>query len=161
MVATLRLGTGVSWGVGTGVGIDGAFVGTREGAVVADDSALHVEGEEGAVNGRLQTVAHLQAALDVAAASNSLVVLKFVRAGCAACASTREDFAATAKRMGSTAQFFEVDYDASRPFCRACKVKFVPAAHIYTGAALAAALPIGKKSWSAFAEKLEETAAAL
>ena len=34
MVATLRLGTGVSWGVGTGVGIDGAFVGTREGAVV-------------------------------------------------------------------------------------------------------------------------------
>jgi hypothetical protein len=105
---------------------------------------------------RLSSVEKLQAALDAAAQDDQLVVLRFVRRGCAACASTKEFFAKKADEYSTKGQFWEVDFDDERDFCRQCALKFVPAAHIYRGDRMLASLPVGKKSWEAFAAELDE-----
>lgn len=108
----------------------------------------------------LKTIPQLQAALD-AAGADALVVLKFMRDGCTACAGTREEFESTAKEYGSLGQFYEVNYDEAKDFCRKAKVKFVPSGQIYANGALEAALPMGKKTWSDFRKRLDEAKAAL
>ena len=106
----------------------------------------------------LGSVGQLQAAID-AAGTDAVVVLKFQREGCAACASTREVYAKTAKQLGDGGYFFFVDYDKSKAFCRQVKVRFVPCGHVYKDGELTAAMPLGKKSWDAFRERLGEISA--
>jgi len=101
------------------------------------------------------TIQEFVGVLDAAAAANEVVVLKFMREGCAACASTKKQYTDTAKMYASKAKFFEVDYDAAKPFCKKCEVRFVPSAHIYRGSDFVSALPLGKNSWDAFAEQLQ------
>ena len=48
------------------------------------------------------------------------------------------------------------DYDRARPFCKKTKVKFVPCGQIYSGGALQAALPLGKKKWDEFKTTLND-----
>uniref|UniRef100_A0A7S2JMK3 Thioredoxin domain-containing protein n=1 Tax=Haptolina brevifila TaxID=156173 RepID=A0A7S2JMK3_9EUKA len=104
--------------------------------------------------GTLSSIEELQASLDVADKNQQVVVLKFMRKDCMACASTKKQFESTARSYAAGGQFYEVDFDVSRAFCRSCALKFVPSAHIYVANELRAALPMGKKSWDAFVEKL-------
>ena len=91
--------------------------------------------------GVMGSIGEFQTALD-AAGGKQLVVLKFVRDGCLACASTAELYKSTAKEYGGQAQFYEVNFDNSKPFCRSAGVKFVPSGHIYKDGALTTALPL-------------------
>ncbi|KAL1499711.1 hypothetical protein AB1Y20_011906 [Prymnesium parvum] len=104
--------------------------------------------------GRLHSSTQLTYVVNTAAEQNRFVVLKFRRDGCAACASTVEAFLEASERYASTGYFFEVDYDQARPFCKQCKLRIVPAGHIYARGVLQAALPMGKSTWNAFAEHL-------
>ncbi len=106
--------------------------------------------------GRLESVAHLESALE--AAADGFTVIKFMRPGCAACAATEKDFAKSARTYAPRGSFFLVNYDdkAGRAFCRQCAVKFVPCAHVYQSGSFVAAMPLGKKSWDAFAERLTQ-----
>jgi len=107
--------------------------------------------------GELSSVEQLQAAVDTAAQSSALVVLKFKRADCAACASTNEQYLAAAEELGATGNFFfTVDYDEARAFCKTVKVKFVPSGQIYADGELRAALGMGPKKWDDFRETLDE-----
>ena len=119
----------------------------EDGMSAPDKDWLLAHVKDGEVNS-LQTAEQLQAALD----SRRMVVIKFMREGCAACASTLQSYANLAKRYGSDALFFEVDFDRSRPFCKQCRIKFVPAAHIYTDNVMQGAFPMGKKTWDAFVD---------
>ena len=129
------------------------------GEVVTPDAAFTGTGT-GTV-GILANVAQLQAALDRGSAARQVVVIKFVRKDCLACASTRPMFTQMAATYMEKGQFYEVDFDDAKPFCRSCGLKFVPSSHIYAGNSLEAALPIGKKSWDAFVERLTEVQATL
>ena len=108
--------------------------------------------------GELGSVGQLQAAIDTAA-DDCIVVLKFEREGCAACAATRDLYADTAAAFGERGLFFVVDYDKSTAFCRQVKVRVVPCGHIFCDGKLHAALPLGKKSWQAFREELDAVVA--
>jgi len=112
-----------------------------------------------AVN-QLQTVGQLQAALDLAKDEAKVVCLKFMRDGCAACASTEKEYAGLAADLDDVL-LFEVDFDLAKPFCRRTKIRFVPSVHIYTANEFRVALPIGKKAWGGFSEQLEEYRASL
>ena len=103
----------------------------------------------------LGSVGQLQAAID-AAGTDAVVVLKFQREGCAACASTREVYETTAKQLSDGGLFFVVDYDKYKDFCKQVKVRFVPCGQVYKHGTLSAALPLGKKAWDAFRERLGE-----
>ena len=129
------------------------------GEAVTPDATFTGSGA-GAV-GVLADVAQLQAALDRGSAAGQVVVIKFVRKDCLACASTRPQFTEMAATYMEKGQFYEVDFDDAKPFCRSCGLKFVPSSHIYAGNSLKAALPMGKKSWDAFVERLTEVQAAL
>ena len=107
----------------------------------------------------LGNLPQLQGALDAAEADSGLVIIKFMRDGCVACASTQKQYARAAKDYAAKARFFEVNYDNSKSFCRKCEVKFVPSAHIYKGTSFVDALPLGKNSWDKFAARLKEEAA--
>jgi len=111
--------------------------------------------------GDLDSVHQLSDAVDKAAAANRFVALKFRRDGCAACAATVEVFEQTAKEFAVSGDFYLVDYDKARGFCKQCKLKFVPSGHIYAQGELQAALPMGKKAWDAFAERIKQTSAEL
>ena len=105
--------------------------------------------------GELNNCNELQAAID--AAGDRLVVLKFQRAECAACASTHHLFAAAAKRRRKTAHFFTVDTMENEPFCRhEVRVKAVPAVHVYRDGTLQATLPLGRSKWPTFVNVLNE-----
>lgn len=106
--------------------------------------------------GDLDSCAQLSDAVAKAAAANRFVALKFRRNGCAACASTVEVYEATAKAFAAMGDFYLVDYDKARGFCKQCKLKFVPSGHIYSKGKLQAALPMGKKSWDEFAARVKE-----
>ena len=126
---------------------------------VAEDVDLVPDAEfaisTGAV-GSLGTVEQLQAALNAADDKQQVVVIKFMREGCTACASTVDKIKSVAKQYAGAGQFYEVNYDESKGFCRQAKVRFVPSAHIYAGNKLVDALPIGKKSWDNFKARLDE-----
>ena len=124
---------------------------------VAGDAAWAATLSAGQINS-LENIEQLQGALDAASAGQELVVIKFMRDGCAACASTQKQYQAAAKSYASRAKFFEVDYDLSKPFCKACKLRFVPSAHLYRGTEFIAAMPLGKSAWDAFASRLKEEA---
>lgn len=111
--------------------------------------------------GMLSTVNELQAALDAAAGSDSVVAIKFIRDGCVACASTRDAYASVAKAYGEKGQFYECDFDAARPFVRKCEVKFVPSAHVYANGALQFKSGMGQKTWDTFKTGLDECRDAL
>jgi thiol-disulfide isomerase/thioredoxin len=100
----------------------------------------------------LGSIETLQCALD----SSPIVVLKFLRKGCAACASTAERYEAAAAEYHDSARFFTVDFNEARMFCRQCKLKVVPAVHIYRDGTLRAAMALGSSSWEAFATQLAE-----
>ena len=104
----------------------------------------------------LQTMEQFVGALHVAEKAGEIVVLKFKRLGCAACASTEKQYAEKAKRHSAKAKFFEVDYDEGKAFCKKCEVKFVPSAHVYRGYSFLAAMALGKNSWDAFSDRLEQ-----
>lgn len=123
-----------------------------EDALVADTTWLSKKVKPGNVN-VLTDVSQLAAALD---GEKQFVVLKFKRVGCAACASTQDSFKKLAKDLKGNGLFFEVDFDDARPFCRLCKIRFVPAAHIYSNGAFVGAKPIGKNSWDGFMEAMNE-----
>jgi len=129
------------------------------GQAVTPDATFTGSGT-GAV-GILADVAQLQAALNRGSAAKQVVVIKFVRKDCLACASTRPQFREMAATYMEKGQFYEVDFDDAKPFCRSCGLKFVPSSHIYAGNSLKAALPMGKKSWDAFVERLTEVQSAL
>jgi len=122
----------------------------RAEGVVADASVRTKPGKVG----QLETVGQLQDSIDEADANSQLVVLKFVRDGCAACASTAQLFEDTAKELGADGLFYLVNYDTARDLCKLAKLKFVPAAHVYAKGSLRAALPLGKKKWDDFYEQL-------
>ena len=52
--------------------------------------------------------------------------------------------------------FFEVDYNRSRKFCRSCALAVVPSAHVYVAGQLVAAMPLGPRAWGKFAKSLEK-----
>jgi len=104
--------------------------------------------------GAIGTVGQLQAAID-ASGDSQLVVIKFIRDGCLACAATASLYRETAKAYGGAGQFYEVNFDQSKAFCRTAGVKFVPSGHIYAKGKLQHALPLGQKAWSAFANELK------
>ena len=110
---------------------------------VAEDVDLVPDAEfaisTGAV-GSLGTVEQLQAALNAADDKQQVVVIKFMREGCTACASTVDKIKSVAKQYAGAGQFYEVNYDESKGFCRQAKVRFVPSAHIYAGNKLVDAL---------------------
>ena len=60
-------------------------------------------------------------------------------------------------RYAATGDFYLVDYDKARGFCKQCKLKFVPSGHIYSQGKLQAALPMGKKAWDGFVERIKQT----
>ena len=100
----------------------------------------------------LDNLSQLQGALD----ASKVVVLKFIRGDCAACASTKEKYREAARTYQDRALFFEVDYDKSKAFCKQCKLRFVPSTHVYVENTLMAKLPCGQNAWDAFAAKVEE-----
>jgi len=108
----------------------------------------------------LEHAEQLQAAMD-AAKSEQLVVVRFVRKGCAACGATAPLYEKLASVHASKAQFFAVDFDEARPFCKQAKLKFVPAVHIYNAGGLDIAMPAGKKSWEKFDERLSQLTSTL
>ena len=107
--------------------------------------------------GSIGSLGELQSALDAAQSDKQVVAIKFVRDGCLACASTASAYKSTAEQFGAKGQFYEIDFDQNKPFCRAAAVKFVPSGHIYANGKLVAALPLGKKAWDAFKERLDLT----
>lgn len=123
----------------------------REGKGVAPVPVAHTAG----LVGRIESIGQLQTAIDTAGSAGSFVAVKFMRESCAACASTATLFEEAAAEYAE-AQFYLVDYDQARAFCKACRLKFVPSAHIYQRGELDSALPLGKKAWPAFAERLGE-----
>ena len=106
--------------------------------------------------GQIGTIGELQAAID-ASGDSQLVVLKFVRDGCLACASTAASYKKTAESYGDAGQFYEVNFDNSKPFCRTAGVKFVPSGHIYAKGSLLKALPLGQKAWDDFTKELSSS----
>ena len=81
-------------------------------------------------------------------------MLKFVRKGCPACASTAEQYEAAAKTYRDSARFYLVDYKDAKTFCQQCSLKVVPAAHIYVEGSLQVRMACAHSSWSDFATRL-------
>ena len=98
----------------------------------------------------LENIAQLEAALSEV----PIVVLKFVRKGCPACASTAEQYEAAAKTYRDSARFYLVDYKDAKTFCQQCSLKVVPAAHIYVEGSLQVRMACAHSSWSDFATRL-------
>lgn len=112
-------------------------------------------GGEGAIGDLYGGVEQLQTVLNAAGAADELVVLKFKREGCKACAATAERFAAAAEQHAGRARFFTVDFNMCKDFCfKHCGIRAVPCVHIYHRGELLDALPLGRPSWAAFAERL-------
>ena len=121
----------------------------------AADAAFAAAITPGSV-GTLTNAGQLQAAID-AAGSKALVIYKFKRNDCVACAATVEDFAAAAKEYGDQGLFFEVPFEQSKPFCKQCETKFVPAVHVYSNGQLQMSQGLGKAvPWETFKPKLDE-----
>ena len=112
----------------------------------------------GQVNELHGGVAHLQHVIENA--GKRAVVIKFKRKSCPACNSTVERFAAAAERHAEHAQFYTVDFDDCRAFCKQCGIAVVPCAHVYSGNELVDTLPLGPSKWDAFAARLVEIIAA-
>jgi thiol-disulfide isomerase/thioredoxin len=74
--------------------------------------------------GQISNVAQLDAALSPDQAP--VVVLKFIRQGCPACASTAAQLEAAAKTYRNDARVYLVDYEACKAFCKLCRIKVVP-----------------------------------
>jgi len=127
-------------------------------AVPASDADFAASLAAGKV-GTIVNLPQLEGALAAAENAGQLVVVKFVRDGCTACASTAKLYASAAKTYTEQAKFFEVDYDVAKPFCKQCKVRFVPSAHIYKGDTFLDAVPLGKNSWDNFSERLKQETA--
>lgn len=131
-----------------------------EAEAYAADAAFAASLKSGSV-GKLTNVGELQAAID-AAGSTKLVVYKFKREGCVACAETVEAFAAAAKEYGDQGLFFEVPFEESKAFCKQCETKFVPAVHVYSNGQLQLTSGLGKKvPWDSFKPRLDECRNAL
>ena len=110
-----------------------------------------------APSGNVHTLSNL-AQLQAALAAPEFTVLKFVRKDCPACASTAQRFEAAAQTFKDHGRFYLVDFDDSKGFCRQCKIKAVPSAHLYFCGALTAAMPLGPASWDAMYERLVQEA---
>jgi hypothetical protein len=90
--------------------------------------------------------------------SERLVVIKFKRTGCMACASSVEPMASAARAWADRADFFEVDYHQSKALCTACGIRVVPCVHLYSNATLVDTMPLGPSAWADFAARVEELA---
>lgn len=113
------------------------------------------EFEPGAVNELNGGIAMLSDILQRSAASERMVVIKFKRKGCMACASSVEPLASAARAWADRVDFFEVDYHESKALCTACAIKVVPCTHLYMNGTLVDTMPLGPSTWSNFAERVE------
>ena len=98
-------------------------IGIDAETIVAEHDWAAKEISIGAVNKGLGSVNQLQAALDATAKSGALLVMKFERDGCKACAQTTELLAATAKEFGDAGLFFTVSFDEQKALCRQAKLR--------------------------------------
>jgi len=102
-------------------------------------------GESGEVGSLFGSVEHLQAILD--GAGDRVVLIKFKREGCAACAATADRFEETAKTFEGRALCYLVDFDFSKKFCKRCGILSVPSVHIYHRNELLRASSFGPASY--------------
>lgn len=59
------------------------------------------------------------------------ICLRFTRVGCVPCTKTSEAFAQAAVDYGGVGLFYNVQFEDSKPFVKACGVKAAPVAQIY------------------------------
>lgn len=121
-----------------------------------DPSRAWPLGEPGTVSSLWGGICHLQAVLTDAAASDEVVVIKFKREGCPACAATIAQLADAAAANVGHARFFSVDFNQCQSFCSKCGIQAVPSVHVYVSDALVEVLPFGPSSYDAFAVRLAE-----
>merc|ERR1719217_1019093 len=104
--------------------------------------------------GTLSSVPELNSAIAGGQGSSKLTVIKFFAPWCSSCKSIEPKYARTAKQQSENADFYVVDFSASKQFCKACGIKFMPVAHIYADGVLKEALPIGAKAYPKFTQQL-------
>lgn len=97
----------------------------------------------------LDTIGQLQAALD-AAGETQLVVLKYMREGCKACAATNGDYSKMAQVYGVDAQFYTVNAMVAKELRQASGVRAVPCGHVYLRGRLRKVMAAGPKAWDDF-----------
>ena len=106
--------------------------------------------------GEIRSVGELSAAVAGASSNSKLTVIKFFAPWCSSCKSIEPRFDRTARAQAENADFYKVDFSASKAFCKTCEIKFMPVAHIYADGKLTAAMPLGTKAFPKFAKRLEE-----
>jgi len=121
------------------------------GAVVPDELPLANPGVVGELTGGVE---HLNALLADAATEDRAVILKFKRDGCSACNSTVVPLATAAAAYAGRADFFTVDFNRNRDFCRQAGIAVVPSAHLYMGGKIVDAMPLGPSKWAEFQARL-------
>jgi len=121
-----------------------------------DPSRTWPLGETGVVNDLWGGICQLQAVLTDAAASDDIVVIKFKREGCPACAATISRLADAAAANAGRVRFFSVDFHQCQSFCAKCGIQAVPCVHIYVSDALVDVLPFGPSGYDAFTLRLAE-----
>lgn len=124
------------------------------GAVTADRSGLSLR-HHGKVS-PISSINQLEAAIEAAAKSGALVVLKYGRSNCFPCERMQSGFEEAAKDVGREGLFFNVqctDGKSTQKLCQAAKLRSVPAAHIYgpDGSLLAA---VGAKDFRATLDEI-------
>ena len=103
----------------------------------------------------LATVAQLDVAVQRGRESGRLAVVKFYAPWCVSCKAIKPKFERAA-RANDAADFYEVDFVAARPLCKAASVRYLPSAHIYGDGELQHAVPVGVRSFPKFLFKLKE-----
>lgn len=123
---------------------------------IAADSQWASSLISGKINSGLGSVEQLQAAVDVANEADKLVVVKFERDGCKACAATKGNYTAAAEEHESSGIFFTVNFNEFKALCKQAKLKSVPIVHIYGQNGLVHTGQLGPKKWDEFKEKLDK-----
>ena len=131
-----------------------ASLAEERGAPIVGDAAWAVANtKRGAVH-QLETAEQLEAAIQ--AAGDGMVVIKFETVGCQKCEETRPFFLDAASEYADKGLFYVVNFMRSKKFCKQVGIKFVPAAHIYSGGEQCASM--GLKEWPEFHEELTAVA---